>query len=111
MTCTPPDHAPFQHPVRHCGRDTDGRAHQLQHRYGTLLVEAGATLPGETAPSGHRQEAVLTADETTTEGGQRARPNAYAEAVTAHHIGPERLAILREDQVEIPSNLQARLYA
>ena len=54
--------------------------------------------------------AVLTVDETTTEGGQRARPNAYAEAVTAHHIGPERLAILREDQVEIPSNLQGLGY-
>ena len=54
--------------------------------------------------------AVLTVDETTTEGGQRARPNAYAEAVTAHHISPERLAILTEGQVEIPSNLQGLGY-
>ncbi len=54
--------------------------------------------------------AVLTVDETTTNGEQRARPNAYAEAVTAHHINPERLAILREDQVEIPTNLQGLGY-
>ena len=49
--------------------------------------------------------AVLTADEIMTNGEQRARPNAYAEAVTAHHIRPDRLAILREDRVEIPTNL------
>ena len=54
--------------------------------------------------------AVLTADEIMTNGEQRARPNAYAEAVTAHHIRPDRLAILREDRVEIPTNLLGLAY-
>ncbi len=54
--------------------------------------------------------AILTVDETTTDGEQRARVNAYTETVAAHHIRPERLAILREDQVEIPSNLQGLAY-
>ena len=53
---------------------------------------------------------ILTVDEITTDGEQRARVNAYAETVTAHHIRPERLAILREDQVGIPSNLQGLGY-
>lgn len=54
--------------------------------------------------------AVLTHDETTTEGGQRARQNAIAETLTANQNWPGRLAILREDEVEIPSNLQGLGY-
>ena len=54
--------------------------------------------------------AVLTHDETTTDGYQRARPNAIAETVTANQNWPGRLAILREGQVEIPSNLQGLGY-
>ena len=54
--------------------------------------------------------AVLTHDETTTEGGQRARQNAIAETLTANQNWSGRLAILREDRVEIPSNLQGLGY-
>ena len=54
--------------------------------------------------------AVLTHDETTIEGGQRARPNATAEAVLANQNWPDHLVILREDEVEIPSNLQGLVY-
>jgi hypothetical protein len=54
--------------------------------------------------------AVLTHDETITDGQQRARQNAIAETVTANQNWPGRLAILREGQVEIPSNLQGLGY-
>ncbi len=54
--------------------------------------------------------AVLTHDETTTDGQQRARQNAIAETLIANQNWPGRLAILREDRVEIPSNLQGLAY-
>ena len=54
--------------------------------------------------------AVLTHDETTTDGKQRARQNAIAETLLANQNWPGRLAILREGEVEIPSNLQGLGY-
>ena len=54
--------------------------------------------------------AVLTADETTIGGTQRARPNAYSETVTANVIKPKHIAILREGNVEITTDLQGLAY-
>ena len=50
--------------------------------------------------------AILTHDETTTDGEQRARPNAIAETLLANQNWPHRLAILREGEVEMHGNLQ-----
>ena len=54
--------------------------------------------------------AILTHDETTTDGGQRARQNAIAETLLANQNWPDRLVILREGEVEIPTNLQGLVY-
>ena len=69
----------------------------------------GRTLPDKLRDNTTASDfyvAVLTHDETTLEGGQRARQNAIAETLLAHQNWPDRLAILREGEVEIPSNLQ-----
>ena len=73
----------------------------------------GMTLPDKLRDNTTASDfyvAVLTHDETTIDGGQRARPNATAEAVLANQNWPDRLVILREDEVEIPSNLQGLGY-
>ena len=54
--------------------------------------------------------AILTHDETTTEGEQRARPNAIAETLLVNQNWPDRLAILHEGEVEMHSNLQGLAY-
>ena len=54
--------------------------------------------------------AILTHDETTTEGEQRARPNAIAETLLVNQNWPDRLAILHKGEVEMPSNLQGLAY-
>ena len=64
----------------------------------------------ETMASADYFVAVLTVDETTPEGTERARPNAYSETVTANTMRPGRLAILRENQVEITTDLQGLGY-
>ncbi|MCY4559016.1 MAG: nucleotide-binding protein [Chloroflexi bacterium] len=73
----------------------------------------GRTLPDKLRDNMSASDfyvAVLTHDETTIEGKQRARQNAIAETLVANLNWPGRLAILREDQVEIPSNLQGLAY-
>ena len=54
--------------------------------------------------------AVLTHDDTTIDGKQLARQNAIAETLLANQNWPDRLVILREGEVEIPSNLQGLVY-
>ena len=73
----------------------------------------GMTLPDKLRDNTTASDfyvAVLTHDETTTDGKQRARQNAIAETLLANQNWPGRLAILREDEVEIPSNLQGLGY-
>ena len=122
--------APQQQPTRSAtakvfiihGRDPNGYVPQVEdacRKFGIDPVRTmeqpnrGMGLPDKLRENMGVSEyyvAVLTHDETTTVGKQLARQNAIAEAVTANQNWPGRLAILREGEVEIPSNLQGLGY-
>ena len=104
------------------GTDPNGHVGQVEdacRKFGldpvrmTEQPNRGMTLPDKLRDNTVDSDfyvAVLTHDETTIEGKQRARQNAIAETLLANQNWPGRLAILREGDVEIPSNLQGLGY-
>ena len=54
--------------------------------------------------------AILTVDEHTDSGEPSASPNAYMETFVARYMSRDSLAILLEDNVRIPSNLEGMAY-
>ena len=73
----------------------------------------GQTLPEKLMSSMASADyfvAVLTADEEGPDGTKRARINAYGETMAIAVQSRPKLAVLREEGVEIPTNLQGLTY-